>query len=110
MFVFVQLSAALAIAIAINFAVYRRWMFLKESLAIGLISAPLVLYTMLANTLGGQIAWTWSSGMESYVQNAFTAASWPLLVTYPLAGLIVYLALTFGFRIVGIGELELHGP
>ena len=104
-FVFVQLSAALAIALAINLAVSRRWMFLKESLAIGLISAPLVLYTMLANTLGGQIAWTWSSGMESYVQNAFTAASWPLLVTYPLAGLIVYLALTFGFRIVGIGEL-----
>jgi hypothetical protein len=104
-FVFVQLSAALAIAIAINFAVYRRWMFLKESLAIGLISAPLVLYTMLANTQGGQISWTWSSGLESYVQNAFRAASWPLLATYPLAGLIVYLALTFGFRIVGIGEL-----
>jgi hypothetical protein len=104
-FVFVQLFAAVGIAVAINLAVFRRWVFLKEWLAIALISAPLVFYTIQANTLGAQISWTWSSGIESYVQNAFRAASWPLLVTYPIAGLIVYLALTFGFRIVGIGEL-----
>ena len=104
-FVFVQLFAAVGIAVAINLAVSRRWVFLKEWLAIALISAPLVFYTIQANTRGAQISWTWSSGIESYVQNAFRAASWPLLVTYPIAGLIVYLALTFGFRIVGIGEL-----
>jgi hypothetical protein len=104
-FVFVQLSAAVGIAVAINFAVFRRWAFLKEWLATALISAPLVFYTIQANTRGAQISWTWSSGIESYVQNAFRAASWPLLVTYPIAGLIVYLALAFGFRIVGIGEL-----
>jgi hypothetical protein len=60
---------------------------------------------MMTNTQGAEIAWTWSSGMQSYVHNAFKAAGWPLLVTYPVAGLIVYLALTFGFRLVGIGEL-----
>jgi len=77
--VFVQLFAAVGIAVAINLAAFRRWAFLKEWLAIALISTPLVFYTMQANTRGAQISWTWSSGIESYVQNAFgprTGRSW----------------------------------
>ncbi len=48
-FVFVQLFAAVGIAVAINLAVFRRWVFLKEWLAIALISAPLVFYTALGD-------------------------------------------------------------
>ena len=69
-----------------------------------LISLPLALYSLLISS-SGQIIWAWSSGIENYVIPAFKTVQWPMLVGYPTLGLVVYLALTYGFRLLGLGEL-----
>jgi hypothetical protein len=104
-FAFIQLFMALWIVLAANLVVTRQWIFLRQCVAISLMGLPLILLTSLANRNGAQIVWMWSSGLENYVQTAFKASDWPLFVTFPVTGLVVYLAMTYGFRIIGIGEL-----
>ncbi len=104
-FFFVQLILALWIALAWNLIVLRRWIFLRQCAVIIPMSVPLILYTVVANNNGAQISWMWSSGLENYVHPAFQASNWPWLVAHSIAGLMVYLALTYGFRLIGLGEL-----
>lgn len=104
-FIFAQLFLALLIVLAFNLAMFRRWNSLKTVLVIALTSLPLILYTSMINRDGADIVWMRSSGLESYVKAAFEASNWQTLILYPPVGLIVYLALTYGFRVIGVGKL-----
>ena len=97
-FAFVHLALALGGTVAINVVLFRRWTLLREAAGIALFSLPLFLYTVLANRGGGEIMWIFASGLNTYVKPAFRAAGWPLLAAYPLIGLVVYIAMTYGFR------------
>ena len=98
-FPFVQLCLALGYVFVAGIVVSRRPVYLKEIIAIEIIALPLVVIKVVENK--GHFAWTWSPGLEGYVKPAFAAAGWPIFVYLPLLGLICYLVLTFGFRIVG---------
>jgi len=104
-FLFIQLFLALWIVFVLELFLLKRFVLLRQCVAISLMGLPLILYTLIGNRTGAQIEWTWSNGLQNYVQPAFRQAQWPLLVTYPIAGLVLYLALTYGFRIIGVGEL-----
>lgn len=102
-FIFMHFAVALALATAIHFLVFRRTLLLRQALVIFAVSLPLMLVTLGRND--SRIIWIWSSGFENYVIPAFKAAQWPLLVNYPILGLMVYLILTNGFRLLGGVEL-----
>jgi hypothetical protein len=104
-FVFVHFILALGITMAFYLLVFRRLLFFRQAVMFFLVSLPLVLCTVLINGSGGQFIWAWSSGVENYVIPAFRMAHWQLLVSYPALGLGAYLALTYGFRLLGCGEL-----
>jgi hypothetical protein len=104
-FMFVQLLIALVFVSAIYLVWLRRSIFLKEMIATLLVASPLIFLTFIANRHGAEMVWRWSSGLEYYVKHAFRASDWPTLVSHPVLGLVAYLALTFGFRIVGFGRL-----
>ena len=105
-FAFVHLIIAMAVVEVINLVAFRRMLFLRQGIVLFLVSLPLLLYTLFANKSGGsQFVWTWSSGLQQYVEPAFEKADWASLAHYPAIGVSVYLALTFGFRLAGIGEL-----
>lgn len=102
-FIFIHFAIALALATGIDFLVLRRTLLLRQAVTIFVVSLPLMLVTLGRND--SRIVWIWSSGIENYVIPAFKMAQWPLLVSYPTLGLIVYLILTNGFRLLGSGEL-----
>jgi hypothetical protein len=97
-FAFVHLALALGATVTLNVVLLRRWTLLRQAAGIALFSAPLMLYTLLANRGGGEIVWVLASGLNTYVKPAFRAAGWPLLAAYPVIGLILYVVMTYGFR------------
>jgi hypothetical protein len=101
-FVFVLLVLALGVVLLVNLVAFRRPAFLAQLAGICLAALPLALYLLLANQGAGRFTWSFSSGLREYVKPAFVLADWRFLETYPAVGLVVYLALTYGFRILGL--------
>src|SRR5262249_26876906 len=104
-FMFIQLLLALSAVFAVYLVAFGRTTFLKEIVATLIAASPLIVSTFIANQNEAQLIWTWSSGLETYVKNAFQAANWPILVSYSVLGVVAYLTMTFGFRIAGFFRL-----
>jgi hypothetical protein len=104
-FIFALLVLSLAIALSIEAVVLRQATFVKPLLAILVLSLPLAFYTYVVNRTTSQITWNWVSPLSGYVRTFILASHWPWLQKSSLAGLCVYLVMTFAFRIIGFGEL-----
>jgi hypothetical protein len=105
-FAFILLVLSLGIALCIEAVMFRQATFVKPLLAILVLSLPLAFYTLVANRTTTQITWNWVNPLSNgYLQTFILACRWPWLQKSSLAGLGVYLLMTFGFRIIGFGEL-----
>jgi len=103
-FAFVHLAMAMCIAGAVQLVAFKRTIFMKQGIGILLAGLPLLFLTMGRTQNVKPVDWIWSSGLDTYVVQAFQTVQWPLLVAYPFAGLVVYLVGAYGFRILGIVE------
>jgi ABC-type multidrug transport system fused ATPase/permease subunit len=104
-FVFVLLVLALGVVLVVGLVAFRRPAFLAQLAGMCLAALPLALYLFVANQGAGRFTWSFSSGLREYVKPAFLEANWRFLETYPAVGLVVYLALTYGFRVLGLRAL-----
>jgi hypothetical protein len=104
-FLFVLLCLAILAAALLELVLFRRTFYLRFGLYLLVLSLPLGLFIFFTNSSGGGIAWTFSSGLESYVTPAAAAMGLPAAGAPMVLLLPLYLAGVFGFRILGAGQL-----